>query len=118
MSCDLLHHLENEENLRLCIHHRDWLAGRDITDNVLESIEASRKCLLIVSNAFILSQWCHFEMTMAQTRLFAEDRDNLVLVLIEEIDDDNMSPRLRLQMQRQTYIEWTTNPIGQQLFCR
>ena len=76
---------EEGANLRLCIHHRDWLCGRGITDNIVESIEASRKSLLIVSNAFAASSWCQFELTMAQTRLFEEDRDNLILVLLEEI---------------------------------
>ena len=76
---------EEGANLRLCIHHRDWLGGRDITDNIVESIEASRKSLLIVSNAFAASSWCQFELTLAQTRLFEEDRDNLILVLLEEI---------------------------------
>jgi len=90
--------------------------GRDIVDNVVDSIEHSRKTLLIVSNAFAVSQWCHFEMTMAQTKLFDDDRDNLILVLLEEIADCNMNPRLQLQMQKKTYIEWTGNQIGQQLF--
>ena len=76
---------DNRPKLRLCIHHRDWLVGRDITDNIVESIEASRKSLLIVSNAFAASSWCQFELTMAQTRLFEEDRDNLIVVLLEEI---------------------------------
>ena len=34
---------------------------------------------------FAASSWCQFELTMAQTRLFEEDRDNLILVLLEEI---------------------------------
>jgi len=55
-------------------------------------------------------------MTMAQTRLLEQDRDNLVLVMFDDIDEDNISPRLRLQMHRQTYIEWTDNVVGQQLF--
>ena len=113
---ELRPHLEHEENLRLCIHHRDWLGGRDIIENIADSIEESRKCLLIVSNAFAASQWCHFELTMAQSRLLQEDRNNLVLVVLEEIAEVNMSPRLRLQMQRQTYIEWTDSVMGQQVF--
>ena len=79
-------------------------------------MEGSRKTLLIVSNAFASSQWCHFELTMAQTRLFRDDTNSLMLVLLEDIDDVNMSPRLRLQMARQTYVEWTENHVGQQFF--
>lgn len=108
--------LENKFNLRLCLHHRDWMIGRDIVTNIIDSIEKSRKTLMVVSNAFSSSQWCHFEMTMAQTKLFEEDRDNLILVLLEEIAEINMNPRLQLQMQRKTYVEWTENPFGQQLF--
>src|SRR6218665_2619808 len=113
----LLPRLEQECNLRLCIHERDWLPGRDIAENILESIDNSRKTLLIVSNASALSPWCHFELTMAQTRLMAEDRDSLVLILLEEIADCNLTPRLQIQMQRRTYIEWTKqSKVGQQLF--
>src|SRR6218665_736468 len=113
----LLPRLELECNLRLCIHERDWLPGRDIAENILESIDNSRKTLLIVSNAFALSPWCHFELTMAQTRLMEEDRDSLVLILLEEIADCNLTPRLQIQMQRRTYIEWTKQSnVGQQLF--
>src|SRR6218665_3460163 len=113
----LLPRLELECNLRLCIHERDWLPGRDIAENILESIDNSRKTLLIVSNAFALSHWCHFELTMAQTRLMEEDRDSLVLILLDEIADCNLTPRLAIQMQRRTYIEWTKQSnVGQQLF--
>ena len=109
--------LEKEYHLRMCLHDRDWLVGRDIVDNIVASIENSRKTVLIVSNAFAISQWCHFELAMVQTRLLELDRDNVVLVLLEEILDANMSPRLRLQMQKQTYIEWPDySEAGQQLF--
>src|SRR6218665_2451500 len=103
----LLPRLEHECNLRLCIHERDWLPGRDIAENIMESIDNSRKTLLIVSNAFALSPWCHFELTMAQTRLMEEDRDSLVLILLEEIADCNLTLRLQIHMQPPTYIQST-----------
>src|SRR6218665_27766 len=112
----LLPRLESEYHLRLCIHQRDWLAGRDIAENIVLSIEQSRKTVLIVSNAFAVSQWCHFEMTMAQSRVFQDDRDNLILVMLEEIPDCNMSPRLRMLTERQTYVQWVDHELGKQLF--
>ena len=85
-------------------------------DNQLKLWLHKQKTLLIVSNAFVSSQWCHFELIMAQTRLFRDDTNSLMLVLLENIDDVNMNPRLRLQMAHQTYVEWTNNHVGQQLF--
>jgi len=115
---ELLPLLEDEAHLRLCVHDRDWLCGRDVIDNIVQSIESSRKTLLIVSNAFAASQWCQLEMTLAQHRLLAEDRNALVLVLMEPIERRNVTPRLILQMRQQTYLEWTDDPVGQKLFWK
>ena len=112
----LIHRLETDDHFRLCIHERDWLAGENIADNIIDSIENSRKTLVIVSNAFLQSRRCQYEMMMAQTRHITEDRNNLILVLMEEIAEVNKTPRLRLQMQTQTYVEWTSSEVGQQLF--
>ena len=38
----LLPNIESR-NLKLCLHERDWLAGRLISDNIVESIESSEK---------------------------------------------------------------------------
>ena len=109
--------LESDHNIRLCLHDRDWLPGRDIIENIVQSIENSRMTVLIVSNAFAISQWCHVELAMIQTKLFESDHDNVILVLLEELSDCNVSPRLKIQMQRQTYIEWPADSVtGQQLF--
>ena len=77
----LLPELEYPGGYKLCLHDRDWLAGPDIADNIVNSIAASRKVVLILSNNFARSQWCQMEMTMAQHRLMDERRDALVPVL-------------------------------------
>ena len=109
--------LETNYNIRLCFHDRDWLPGREIIENIVQSIENSRMIVLIVSNAFAISQWCHMELAMIQTKMFETNHDNVVLVLLEELSDCNVSPRLKIQMQKQTYIEWPADSVtGQQLF--
>lgn len=109
--------LETEWGLRLCIGQRDWMPGTDVIDSAVDSVRRSRKTVFVASNAFAVSHWSHFELTLAQTVLYEEDRDNLVVVLLEEIADCNMNPRLQLQMQKRTHIAWTaSSPVGQQLF--
>ena len=111
--------LETEFNKRLCFHERDWLAGRYIVDNIVQSVENSRKIVMVMSNAFVNSQWCLFELEMVQTKLFEVDRDNMIMILIEEIEDCNIPPRLKLQMARQTYIEWPgESKQGEELFWK
>ena len=82
----------------------------------MESIEASRKSLLIVSNAFAASSWCQFELTMAQTRLFEEDRDSLILVLLEEIAEVRDHGLFFVSLFKPfIVVEWIE---GCQLVCR
>ena len=110
--------LEKQNKLKLCLHDRDWLGGIDIVDNIQQSIDKSRKVVLIITNAFARSNWCQLELTMAQHRLFSEDRDNLILVMKEKILDCNMTPRLALQLKTQTYIEWDESEMGQKVFWK
>jgi Leucine-rich repeat (LRR) protein len=115
---NLVPKLEVECGLKLCIHDRDWPLGLDIYDNIVESISNSRKTILLVSNAFATSEWCHFEMTMAQSRLFEEDRNALIMVVLEDIQPTNITPRLAMQMKRQTFVVWTDNEMGKKLFWK
>jgi len=108
--------LESENNVRLGLHIRDFTFGQEIIDNIAQSIESSHKCLLIASNAFSRSNWCQYEMSVAQTGMLRKDRHIIILVLLEEINEINMNPRLRHEMSRSTYAEWTGDVVGQQLF--
>ena len=108
--------LEGKHGMKLCLHDRDWLAGRDIVDNILSSIEDSRKTVLVVTNAYACSNWCQLELTMAQHQLFAEDKNNLVLILKEDIIDELVTPRLALQMKQNTYIAWDDSEMGEKVF--
>ncbi len=110
--------LEQEYGFKLCVHHRDFTPGYDIADNIVESIDTSNKVLLILSPSFLESDWCQFEVRMAQVKLIQDKRDSLVLVIYKRLD----VPRVRLPrkliriLEKKTYAEWTTDSAGQNLF--
>ena len=115
---ELLPVIEDEMHYKLCLHDRDWKAGIDIVDNIYDSLVKSRKVILIISNAYAHSQWCQMELTMAQHHFIEKDKNCPILILLEDIHDINMTPRLALQMKSQTYIEWTYHEAGQKLFLK
>ncbi|EEC05722.1 toll, putative [Ixodes scapularis] len=45
-------------NLKLCVYDRDFVAGRNISECILDSIKHSRKIILVLSNSFLQSPWC------------------------------------------------------------
>ncbi|XP_070555094.1 toll-like receptor 13 [Ptychodera flava] len=116
----LVPNLENIDppNFKLCLHERDFMPGTDIFKNILDSIDNSHKTMLVLSPHFAESEWCYFEMRMAQSCLFDEKRDVLILVLLEEIPDAVMPRVLRKILLTKKYITWVENEAGRRLFWK
>ena len=109
--------LEDELGLRLCLHDRDFRLGEVITEQIIESIQSSKKTLFILSKSFLASTWCHFEIRMAQSRLFTTGKDVILLALLEPLPDRMISKTLKGLLETRTYVEWTeNNTYGQKLF--
>ncbi len=110
--------LEDEYGFKLCVHHRDFMPGYDIADNIVEAIQNSNKVLVILSPTFLESDWCHFEVRMAREKLIRDRRDSLVLVIYKPLDVPGVRlPRKLIRiLERKTYVEWTMNNAGQDLF--
>ena len=102
----LLPRLETEDRYRLCLHQRDWPIGREISENIVESIEASRKVIVVLSNNFAQSQWCRMELEIANHRRLSNWRNSLILVLLETISPENQTATLRILLTTHTYLEW------------
>ncbi|XP_070537009.1 toll-like receptor 2 type-2 [Ptychodera flava] len=115
---ELVPNLENIDppNFRLCIHERDFIPGNEIIDNILESIENSTKTMLILSPDFAASEWCYFEMRMAQSCLFEEKRDIIVMISLKRIPDGDMPRILHNLLKTKSYLEWPENEMGRELF--
>ncbi|PSN50834.1 hypothetical protein C0J52_03247 [Blattella germanica] len=97
---------EAEEKFRLCLHERDFILGSFITLNVILSMQKSRYTILVLSNSFIQSQWCRWEMEMANHKLFESGREFLILLELQRLDPDTLPRHLKFLMDTRTYLEW------------
>lgn len=102
----LLPRLEAWSDVNVCLHERDFKVGMSIMDNITYSMERSRNLVLVLSQAFVMSQWCQFELHLAQHRFIESRRDRLVLVLFEPIPAYKKPKTLRYLMRTNTYLEW------------
>ncbi|CAL1272719.1 unnamed protein product [Larinioides sclopetarius] len=101
---------------KLCIHERDFQVGRLITENILEAIETSRNVILILTEDFIKSEWCMFELHMAQHRLFDDSRDCLILVKLNGIDKKVYTKNLLYLEKTRVCLTWTKDKTDRKLF--
>lgn len=100
---------QSEPPLRLCLHKRDFVPGSWILDNIMDAIEKSYKTLFIVSQHFVRSEWCKYELDYTHFRLFDQNDDTVVLILLEPIDKKTIPKRfckLRRVMNSRTYLKW------------
>ncbi|XP_071360778.1 toll-like receptor 2 [Trachinotus anak] len=100
---------QSEPPLQLCLHKRDFLPGGWIIDNIMDAIEKSHKTLFIISQHFVRSEWCKYELDYTHFRLFDQNDDTVVLILLEPIDKTTFPKKfckLRRVMNNRTYLEW------------
>jgi hypothetical protein len=62
-----------------CIDDRDFTPGVPILDNIVDAIHSSYKVILVLTDHFVSSQWCHYEADQAIIRSLGlndvEDQD-------------------------------------------
>ena len=62
----LLPKLENQDTgLKFCVAQRDFLVGKTIIDNIMDTISKSRKTILLVDGTFMESEWCQEELLLS-----------------------------------------------------
>lgn len=57
------------QKIKLCVYERDFIAGKQISDCITESIRSSRKVILVISKNFAQSAWCRYETDLAHHTL-------------------------------------------------
>nr|WHE44611.1 toll-like receptor 2 [Triplophysa yarkandensis] len=106
----LVPNLENAQPpFALCLHKRDFRPGRWIVDNIIDSIEKSHRTLFVLSEHFVTSEWCRYELDFSHFRIVDEHNDSAILILLEPIEKETIPKRfckLRKIMNSRTYLEW------------
>ena len=104
--------------LRLCIHERDFGLGENIIRNIWNKMEESRKVILVISNNFVSSNWCKYEIDLARMIGVEKARNLLVPVFLETVRMADMSDSLGWIVRKLTYIEWPQWPPDRDEFWR
>ncbi|KAM4034432.1 LOW QUALITY PROTEIN: uncharacterized protein ACNLHF_021053 [Anomaloglossus baeobatrachus] len=103
---------------KACIHNRDFEIGRDIVENIVDSISSSRWTICVITRSYLQSNWCSLEIRMATYRLVAESKDSLILVFLDDIPREELQHYHKLTkiLDKKTYLKWPKDADGQQHF--
>ncbi|XP_016329409.1 toll-like receptor 4 [Sinocyclocheilus anshuiensis] len=115
--------MENLENgvppIQLCLHMRDFQAGKSIASNIIdEGIMGSRKIIVVVSQHFIDSAWCRFEFELAQSRFMMERNANIIIIILEDVEERKSKKvfGLHKHLKKNTYLKWSRDPLSNMRF--
>nr|UHH89779.1 TLR1B [Eudyptes filholi]UHH89780.1 TLR1B [Eudyptes chrysocome] len=117
---ELIPNLEKGEGcVQLCQHERNFIPGKSIVENIINCIEKSYKSIFVLSPNFVQSEWCHYELYFAHHKLFSENSNSLILILLEPIPPHIVPARyhkLKALMAKRTYLEWPKERSKRALF--
>ncbi|XP_072191620.1 toll-like receptor 1 [Excalfactoria chinensis] len=117
---ELIPNLEKGEGcIQLCQHERNFIPGKSIVENIINCIEKSYKSIFVLSPNFVQSEWCHYELYFAHHKLFSENFNSLILILLEPIPSYVIPARyhkLKALMAKRTYLEWPKERSKRALF--
>lgn len=107
--------LESKRGLRACIHERDFQPGEYIAQNISRAINSSRRTILFVSNNFLGSEWCQYELNIALMEEMNSERKVVMAVMIDDIPNKSLPVDLRHIIHAYTYLEYPKNTTDSNL---
>lgn len=109
--------VDDKTRYRLCIHERDWLPGNLISWNIVNSVQNSRRTILILSEAFIKSIWFQVEFHTAYYQMLEDRMDRLIVIVRGELPPrEQLDKDLNFLLTTKTYLVWGEKWFWEKLY--
>ncbi|XP_075050919.1 toll-like receptor 8 [Mixophyes fleayi] len=113
--CDQLED-RGEKHVLLCLEERDWEPGKAVIDNIVQSINQSKKTLFVLTKKYVKSGKFRTIFYLAMQKLMDENMDVIVIVLLQPVLQHSQYLRLRKKICKSSILEWPKNPHAEYLF--
>lgn len=74
---------------RICLHYRDWIPGEYIQNQILQSVEDSRRTIVVLSSNFIESVWGQLEFKAAHSQALQDRTNRIIVIVYGQVSGDN-----------------------------
>ncbi|XP_015340787.1 toll-like receptor 12 isoform X2 [Marmota marmota marmota] len=107
------------QGLRLCLPERDFEPGKDVVDNVADSMASSPITLCVLSHRALRTPRCRLELRLATSLLLAAPHPPVLLLIFLEPVSRHQLPRyhrLARLLRRGDYCVWPKEDEGKDSF--
>jgi len=97
---------KHHDKYKCIIHSRDWTPGAAIPDQILESVENSRRTVIILSEDYVSSMWSNMEFRTAHGKAMKENIQRVLIVLVGKMPKlQTMNEDLQNYIKAKSYID-------------
>ena len=96
---------KENEGFKLGLHERDFEAGKNIADNIIDAINTSKKIFFVISSSFLESDYSQYALDMARMQMFQQNREMLIVIILEDMSISRMPARLQQIWESITCLE-------------
>lgn len=92
---------------RVCLHGRDWLVGDCIPEQIVRTVNDSKRVIIVLSQHFINSVWARMEFRIAYQATLQDKRKRIIIILYKELQHfEGIDSELRAYLKLNTYLKW------------
>ncbi|XP_054163982.1 toll-like receptor 6 [Oppia nitens] len=91
---------------RLCLRYRDLPMSVYMAEAITEAIECSHRTVILLSEHFLKSEWCLFELKAAHREAQVNKNHRVVAVLLDKYNMTDLDADTRLCLQSVPIVQW------------
>lgn len=91
---------------RLCLRYRDLPMSGYVAEAITEAIECSHRTIIVLSEQFLKSEWCRFELKSAHRESQCNRKHKLVVVVMDKVSFKVMDPDAKMCFRNAPVIRW------------
>jgi len=93
------------DKYKCLIHTRDWNVGEMIPDQIIHSVESSRRTLIVLSKNYIEAMWTKLEFRAAHTQALQDKTQRVIIVVMGELPESkDLDEDLQKYLNMNTYL--------------
>ena len=98
--------LTQDMKMKVSIHDKDFIPGRNIANEILRCIDTSRKVIFVITQSFLKSDWTNYELEMARIHAFRSGRSGLIIILKDGLQIKEMPELLKRMWWKVVCAKW------------
>lgn len=95
-----------EHKYKCLVPSRDWNIGEMIPEQIVQSVQTSRRTVIVISKAYIESMWSKLELRAAHTQAMEDKTQRVILIVIGQLPAPaDMDSSLAKYLTMNTYLD-------------